>query len=100
MTDVRAEALEVVLDALEWRLTKARWQAVEQAILAMRAALAADDLEALAGATTDLELAGPLRIIRIGTTPAVAAAPPIRDLLNQMVHSLGGTPTGEDHDGT
>jgi hypothetical protein len=90
--DARAEALDVVSEVLEWRLAEARWQAIQQVLIAMEAALAAGDLDALAAATADLELAGPLRITRIGTTPVVAAAPPVRDLLNRLVYSLGGIP--------
>lgn len=109
VVDVRAEALDVVSDALQWRLADARWQAIEPVLAAMDAALAAGDLDALAAATADLELAGPLRITRIGATPIVPPAPPIRDRLNQLVHSLGGIPAtqqgrpedaGADDDGT
>jgi hypothetical protein len=91
VVDVRAEALDVVSDALLWRMTEARWQAIEQVLVAMDAALTAGDLDALALATADLELAGPLRITRIGATPVVPPAPPVRDRLNRLVHSLGGT---------
>jgi hypothetical protein len=89
--DVRAEAVVVISDALQWRLTAARWQAIEELLAAMDAALAADDLEALAAAITDLELAGPVRITRIGAAPAVPAPPQVRDRLNRLVNSLGGT---------
>ena len=88
---VRAEALDVISDALQWRLADARWQAIEQVLIAMEAALQADDPEALTAATADLELVGPLRVIRIGATAVVSAPPPVRDRLNWLVHSLGGT---------
>ena len=89
--DVRAEALEVLGDALLWQLTDVRWQAIEQTLDAMRAAVAAGDPDALAAATLHLELAGPLRITRIGGSPAVSASQEIRDLLNHLVFALGGT---------
>jgi hypothetical protein len=89
--DARAEALDVVSDALQWRLAEARWQAIEQVLIAMDAALAAGNVDALAAATADLELAGPLRITRIGATPVVPPAPAVRARLNRLVHSLGGT---------
>jgi hypothetical protein len=60
-------------------------------------ALAAADLDALAAATADLELAGPLRITRIGATPVVPPTPPVRDLLNRLVFSLGGITAGQQH---
>jgi hypothetical protein len=95
----RAEALEVVSDALQWRLTKERWQAIKQVLAAMDAAIAADDSDALAEATADLELSGPVRITRIGTIPVVPASKPVMYQLNRLVYSLGGTvqpPADED----
>jgi hypothetical protein len=88
--DVRAEAVVVISDALQWRLTAARWQAIEELLAAMDAALAADDLEALTAAVADLELAGPVRITRIGAAPAVPPPLQVRDRLNRLVNSLGG----------
>jgi hypothetical protein len=54
----------------------------------MAAALEANDTEAFAAATADLELAGPVRIKPIG--PAVGPTEEARDLLNKLVHALGG----------
>jgi len=96
--ELRAEALDVASDALLWRMTDARWQAIEQVLLAMNAALEASDLDALAAATTKLELAGPLRITRIGGTPVVPPPPPIHYHLNQLVHSLGGTAAAQPNE--
>jgi hypothetical protein len=92
---VRAEALDVVSDIDQWRLADARWQAIDQVLAAMAAALETDDLEALAAATAELELAGPVRITRIGATPVVPPPPQVRDRLNLLVHALGGTSAGE-----
>lgn len=89
VTQVRAEALDVLSDALLWQLAEPRWQAVEQILVALDAAVASGDIDALAAATADLELAGPLRIIPIGPPPA-GPTPAARDLLNKLVHSLGG----------
>jgi len=89
--DVRAEALDVLSDVRQWRLADARWRAVEQVLIAMDAAVQADDSDALMAATADLELAGPLRLTRIGATPVGPPARPVRDRLNRLVHSLGGT---------
>jgi hypothetical protein len=90
--DVRAEALDVISDALQWQLAGPRWQAIEQVLAAMDAALAAGDLTALTAATADLELAGPLRITRIGADPVVPPPPRVRDRLNRLLHSLDGMP--------
>jgi hypothetical protein len=91
IADVRAEALDVLSDALQWQLAETRWQAIEQVLIAIDNALTADDTEALAEATAELELAGPLRITRISATPLVPAEPRVRDQLNRLVFSLGGT---------
>jgi hypothetical protein len=104
--EVRAEALGVVSDALQWQLAAARWQAIEPMLAAMAAAVEAGDLKALAAATADLELAAPLRITRIGATPIVPPPPATCDRLNQLVHVLGGVVvsdrdanrSGSDHD--
>jgi hypothetical protein len=45
VADARAEALDVISDALQWRLADTRWQGIEQLLVAMGAALEADDLE-------------------------------------------------------
>ena len=95
---VRAEALDVISDARSWRLAGTRWAAIEQVLAAMDAALAAGDVTALATATTDLELAGPVRITRIGADPVVPPPPAIRDRLNELVHSLGGVPAADQPD--
>jgi hypothetical protein len=93
--DIRAEALDVISDALGWRLADTRWQAIEPVLVAVDAALTAGDLAALTAATADLELAGPLRITRIGTPPVVPPPPAIRDRLNRLVYSLGGAPAAD-----
>lgn len=97
VTAVRAEALDVLSDALLWQLAEERWQPIEQILTAMDAALAHGDMDALAAATADLELAGPLRLIPIG--PAVGPTPKARDLLNRLVHSLGGVAAGRQAGG-
>ena len=95
MTAAYAEALDVVEDALLWRLTEARWQAIEDVLTAMEAAAAAGDPAALTSATADLELAGPLRLTRIGATPAVPAAAAVHDQLIRLRYSLGGVSVAE-----
>jgi hypothetical protein len=85
---VRAEALEALSDAFAWKLADARWQEIRRILDSMAAALKAGDVNALAEATAHLELAGPLRIIPIGA--ATGPPPPVHDLLNVLVHALGG----------
>jgi hypothetical protein len=97
---VRSEALDVLSDASLWQLAGARWQAIDEILTTMDAALARGDMDAFAVATANLELAGPLRIVPIGS--ATGPAKPTRDLLNKLVHSLGGVgiegPAGESGD--
>jgi len=62
---LRLDALEVLRDALQWRLTGSRWAAV----VTMRSALGAGDIEALRGAVYKLELAGPIRVASFGDVP-------------------------------
>jgi hypothetical protein len=95
---VRAEALDAVSEAQQWQLAEARWQAVEQVLVAMHAALEAGDTQALEAATTELELLGPLRITRIGAAP-VAAPPHVLALLNRMVYTLGGITAAQQQPG-
>lgn len=93
IAEVRAEARDVLSDALQWQLAETRWLAIQQILVAMEAALAGDDIDALAVATADLELAGPLRLNPIG--PAVGPTGSTRDLLNKLVYSLGGAPADQ-----
>jgi hypothetical protein len=98
MSELRAEALDVLSDAMCWQVSEARWGEITRALEAMVAALEGGDAAALAVATVDLELAGPLRITPIG--PAIGPTSAVRDLLNELVHSLGDvTPRRPDGSG-
>jgi hypothetical protein len=91
--EVRLAALDVLTDVLEWRLAEERWARVTEIVQTLDNALSTGDLVALEAATVDLELAGPVRIIRVGATPQIPAPPPVRERINRMVHSLT---VGED----
>jgi hypothetical protein len=90
--DAEAEAMTDAVDVLRvaraWELAPARWALVEAIVEAIAAALTRGDLEALRNATADLELAAPVRITRIGTTPTVPAPELVRERTNHLVHSL------------
>jgi hypothetical protein len=86
--EIRSEAVAALSDASSWKLADERWQEIYRVLAAMAAALESGDPGALEAATARLELAGPLRIIPIG--PAPGPTPPVRDLLNELVHALGG----------
>jgi hypothetical protein len=87
--EARADALDVLNDLLEWRLAPQRWERVEQIVDSLVEAIAAGDGDALREATAELELAGPVRITRIGSTPLLPAPERVRDRANHLVHSLG-----------
>jgi hypothetical protein len=91
----RAQALGAASDALGWRLTGERWETIQQVLAAMAVALETDDLDALKAATAELELVGPVRIVRIGAPPVVPPPPQVRDRLNRLVYTLGGTTARE-----
>lgn len=89
---LRGESLDALHDAFSWKLADGRWQEVYRILAAMADALESGNLAGLADATADLELAGPRRIIPIDTT---GPPPPVRDLLNKLVHAIGGVTTDQ-----
>jgi hypothetical protein len=86
--EIRSEALFALSDVVSWKLADQRWREVYRVLATMAAALESGDVDGLETATVHLELAGPLRIIPIG--PALGPPPEVRDLLNKLVHALGG----------
>ncbi len=90
--EVRADALDVLTDALQWRLTEARWAAFRTAVGTLAAALRAGDGEAVRAAVAELELLGPVRATPIGREPVVPAPEPVREEINELVHALDDDP--------
>jgi len=94
--ETRTDALDALGDLLHWRLAPQRWERVGQILEALARAFAEGDIDTFREATTDLELAGPVRITRIGATPLTPAPEPVRDRANHLVHAIGGvSPTGQ-----
>ncbi|WP_329179207.1 CATRA system-associated protein [Streptomyces sp. NBC_01477] len=91
---VRADALELLGVLADWRLAPARWDRVAEVLAAAAEAAAGRDAEALDAAVGELELAGPVRITRIGGTPTEPPPPAVRERANHLVHALGGAPAG------
>jgi hypothetical protein len=83
---VLQDTLDVLQDVLRWELSPARWAG----IVAILDAMAADpaDQDVIAEGTTQLELAGPVRITRIGATPTQPPPPPVRERVNELIHQL------------
>jgi CATRA-Associated Small Protein len=104
IAEAKLAALDVLTDVLQWRLPQARWTRVTEIVQSIDKALSAGDPIALEAATVDLELAGPVRITRVGATPQVPAPQPVRERVNRLVHSLtddagtdrGGGDRGKD----
>lgn len=90
--DVRADALDVLVDTLQWRLTEPRWVAIRAAVDALAAAVRAGDVEAVRAAVADLELLGPVRATPIGHEPLVPAPDPVRDEINELVRAMDDDP--------
>jgi hypothetical protein len=88
--ELRADALDVLRDVLEWRLTGLRWTAVTAALEAMSAALPSGDVASFRAAVYELELAGPLRATGFGDTPSVDPPLPVREEVNELILILDG----------
>lgn len=86
--ELRADAIDVLRDALEWRLTGRRWSAVEAAVSSLTAAWRAGDIAALRTGVYELELAGPVRATAIGDTPVVEPPEPVREEINELIFAL------------
>jgi hypothetical protein len=97
-TNLRADALDVLQDVVQWRLTAARWATVRGALDAMRAAYDAGDADALREAVYDLELAGPVRANSLGGEEIGEPPAPVYDVANSLRHDLSGegAPPPED----
>lgn len=97
--ETRDDAVDVLDDLLRWQLTPQRWERVDAIVRSLVQALAAGDGDALRAATAELELAGPVRITRIGTKPLIPVPEKTRDRANRLVHTLGGRPQEPRPDG-
>jgi hypothetical protein len=86
--EIRAEAVAILENVLRWELAPARWGRLTEAIDAAVAAEAAGDLEALQEATIQLELSGPVRITRIGSTSTVPPSPVVHERVTSLIHTL------------
>ncbi|ACU75424.1 hypothetical protein Caci_6578 [Catenulispora acidiphila DSM 44928] len=100
LAQIRAEAVRALSHVEYWELTPARWELLAGMLDALAAA-PADDVDAIAVATADLELAGPMRITPIGagnTRPEagltgvvrIPVPPKIRERVNELIHMLRG----------
>ena len=82
------DALDVLRDLLWWELVPARWERVDRLLVRIAAAFAAGDATELREAVADLELSGPVKAIRIGSTAVAGIPEPVLDRRNTLVHTL------------
>jgi len=87
------ELLDVLDDVQQWKLAPSRWERVDHILDTIVGAVAATDLATLLNAITELELAGPVRVLRIGAGEVVSIPESVRDRVNHLVHTLR---TGEE----
>jgi len=87
---VLQDAVLVLEDLLLLELSSARWEGIAGILEALATEVAGGDLSNLTEATIQLELAGPVRMTRIGALPTEPPPPRVRERINQLIHSLSG----------
>jgi hypothetical protein len=90
LEEVRQDAVSVLQDVLSWRLSTARWDVIAGSVEALATYLDLGDLAAARDIVIQLELAGPVRITRIGAVPSQPPPPPVRDRVNHLIYRLSG----------
>ncbi|WP_107655633.1 CATRA system-associated protein [Nocardia suismassiliense] len=90
--ETRDDILDVLSDLAEWRLPPPRGAYVAQAVDALTEAVANGDALAVREAIDEVELMGPVRATRIGTSDRSSAPSRVMDRVNTLVHTLGGDP--------
>jgi hypothetical protein len=88
--ETRTDALDVLRDALQWRLTEARWSAVGPVVGTLAAAVRDGRTDDVRSATADLELLGPVRARSLGDQSTGPAPEPVREEINELVDTLDG----------
>ncbi|GAA4588571.1 hypothetical protein BJY16_008604 [Actinoplanes octamycinicus] len=88
-----AEAVDLLSDLVLYTLVPERWERVSEVLRRVGTALDTGDLDELRDATADLEIYGPERILRIGSTDKVGIPPRVLERRNELVHRLTGEPT-------
>jgi hypothetical protein len=72
-----------------WELTPQRWERVAEILDGIDAAATSGNAGDLRAAVAELELSGPTRAFRIGSTEVSGISPPILERRNTLVHTLG-----------
>jgi hypothetical protein len=89
---VREEGLDVLREAVHWWLPSDLWAAAERLLAGMGRAWTAGDAVAFRRAVHSLEAFGPRRVLPLEEAPSVPPPAPVRERLNELVHTLEGLP--------
>jgi hypothetical protein len=82
------DTVNVLQDLVLWELSPQRWEHVAQLLRRIEAGLAARDADEVREAAAELELVGPVRILRIGSAGSTAIPQQLLDRRNTLVHAL------------
>ncbi|MGK5685120.1 CATRA system-associated protein [Actinoplanes sp. URMC 104] len=93
------DAVDVLQDLVLWEMSAQRWEHVEATLHRIERALADGDAAELREAVAELEVSGPVRILRIGTRTTTGIPPRTLDRRNALVHALTTARTAEDERG-
>jgi hypothetical protein len=87
--DLRSDVLDIVSDAVQWRLPETRWSEVEHLMCALYQAMRGGRVHDIEQSVVALELTAPLRMTPIGGDARVGATRQVRDIADKVVHGLG-----------
>jgi len=89
--EVGGVTADVLAEVRDWQLNTERWQQIAALLDSVEDALRRRDPGDLYADTADLQRLGPVRIVRIGSSPSLNPAPPdVRERLVRLVHELEG----------
>lgn len=92
--DTRQEAIDILRNCAQWRLSSAWWDHIDTVLDDVDAALRARDMTAFTAAVDELVLASPVRVSRISKPESDQPASPSRqERLNRMVHEVQALPS-------
>ncbi|MET0423514.1 MAG: CATRA system-associated protein [Actinoplanes sp.] len=89
------DTVDVLQDLVLWELPPQRWDIAAQLLRRIEVALAARDADEVREATAELELLGPIRILRIGSAGSMSIPEQLLDRRNTLVHALTRGPLPE-----
>ncbi len=85
----------ILEEVKEWRLPLTEWTELSELIESIAEALSAADASTLGRLIDELVLHTPERAIPLGADRVVPMPPPLRERVNQLVHTLGGQPASK-----